>query len=187
MHTHPAGCGIFLVDQTFKFTLESGESPVQENHAGEVVCGDAGAHLPENVADKDAEVILLELKNRKTFDNVQTGKSISVSPASNAPDAIAADSRHYSVQFENDAVRLLRIKFEAGEKSAMHAHPAYCSVILTASVFKMTLADGSVSSNETQPGAVGCVDAEVHLPENTGKNPAEGILIEFKNRQTVKS
>lgn len=187
MHTHPAGCGIFLVDQKFRFTEASGEAQIDETQAGQVMCGDAEAHLPENVGDKDAEVILLELKNRKAFDNVQTGKSISVSSAPNVPDAVAADPRHYSVQFENDDVRLLRIKYGAGEKSVMHAHPASCSVILTRSVFKMTLGDSKVSTSEDEPGTVGCVDAGVHLPENTGKTPAEVILIEFKNRQTFKS
>src|SRR5206468_7048955 len=71
MHHHPAGCGIFLADQTFKFTMQAGGDQTVENHLGDVTCGDAEDHLPQNAGDKDAELVLLELKNRKTFDNVK--------------------------------------------------------------------------------------------------------------------
>src|SRR5207244_3881874 len=60
MHNHPAGCGIFLVDQKFKLTMASGEDQTVEDHAGDVTCGDLENHLPQNAGDKDAELILLE-------------------------------------------------------------------------------------------------------------------------------
>ena len=48
-----------------------------------------------------------------------------------AGDPVTVDPKHYSVEFENDKVRVLRIKYGPGEKSVMHAHPALVAVFLT--------------------------------------------------------
>ena len=183
MHNHPAGCGVFLVDQKFKFTPPQGEAETVENHVGDVTCGDAEDHLPENVGAADAEVILLELKNRKTFDNAPTGKSISVSSKPSVPDGIAADPKHYSVQFENDAVRLLRIKIPPGEKVPMHAHPANCSIELS----NWTAPGDKGQPTEVKAGEVACNDAQAHDGANIGKTPADMVVVEFKNREKFKS
>ncbi len=187
MHSHPAGCGIILVDQTMKFTLVSGDTtPTSTAHTSEVSCFDEEVHLPENVGKAEAELILLELKNRKTFDNLQTGRSITIASAGNVPEAVAADPRHYAVQFENDVVRLVRIKLAAGEKSVMHAHPAHCVVFIDGGSGKNTTPDGKSTTSNFEPRSVDCVDAMVHLPESTHSKSSEILLIEFKNKQTFK-
>jgi hypothetical protein len=140
-------------------------------------------HLPENVGNKDLEVILLDLKNRKTFDNVQTGRPIVIAAKPNRPDAMTADPKHYSVQFENDAVRLLRIRLGPGEKTIMHAHPANCGINLTGGT---TLVDTGERS-ESKPGTVECLDAQAHWVQNIGTKPFEAIAIEFKNQDKFKS
>ena len=183
MHNHPASCAVFLLDSTFKMTAPSGEAQTSNNTAGQVSCGDAEVHLPENAGAKPAEVVLIEFKNRKTFDNIQTGKSIAVSSAPKVPDAIASDPALYSVQFENDAVRVLRIKFGAADKAHMHAHPANCSIEMTGGTTK----DGDGKPEESKPGEAGCGDAQAHAPENVGKQPFETILVEFKNMEKFKS
>jgi uncharacterized protein (TIGR02246 family) len=102
------------------------------------------------------------------------------------PDAVAADPAHYSVEFENSVLRLLRIRYGAGERSTLHAHPASCAVFVTDGAFRMTLADGTTTEGE--PGAAGdvtCVDSEAHLPENVGGRSVELILIELKDRATL--
>jgi len=38
-------------------------------------------------------------------------------------DPVEADSRHYTVELENEKVRVVRIKHGAREKSVMHSHP----------------------------------------------------------------
>jgi hypothetical protein len=43
-------------------------------------------------------------------------------------DPVKVDPKHYTVEFENDKVRVLRIKYGPGEKSVMHAHPALVAV-----------------------------------------------------------
>ena len=38
-------------------------------------------------------------------------------------DPAVVDPDHYTVEFENDAVRILRIKYGPGDESVMHSHP----------------------------------------------------------------
>jgi hypothetical protein len=102
------------------------------------------------------------------------------------PDAVTADPEHYSLSFENELVRLLRVSYGPGEKSVMHRHAASCVVFLTAQTFNFTLPDGTSEPATVPAGALGCGDANVHLPENIGKDAAEFIMIEFKNRETFR-
>src|SRR5688500_15151251 len=102
------------------------------------------------------------------------------------PDAVTADPRHYSVSFENELVRLLRVRYGAGERSVMHRHSASCAVFLTDQTFNFTLPDGTTEPASVPSGALGCGDGNVHLPENIGGEAVEFIMMEFKDRQTFR-
>jgi|SRR5688572_19339697 hypothetical protein len=102
------------------------------------------------------------------------------------PDAVTADPAHYSVSFENELVRLLRVRYGPGEKSVMHRHSANCSVFLTDQTFDFTLPDGTTEPASVPAGALGCGDGNVHLPENIGGEAVEFIMMEFKDRQTFR-
>ena len=102
------------------------------------------------------------------------------------PDAVTADPRHYSVSFENDVARFLRVRYGPGEKSVMHRHLPGCVIFLTDQVFDFTLPDGTTAPASVDAGALGCSDGNVHLPENIGKNTAEFIMVEFKDRTTFR-
>jgi hypothetical protein len=106
-------------------------------------------------------------------------------PAS-LPDAVTGDPAHYSVSFENELVRLLRVNYGSGERSVMHRHPASCVIFLTDQTFDFTLPDGTTAPASVDAGSLGCGDANVHLPENIGPEAAEFIMVEFKNRQTFR-
>ncbi len=99
------------------------------------------------------------------------------------PDAVSADPAHYSVSFENELVRLLRVRDGPGEKSVMHRHSASCVVFLTNQTFNFTLPGGTTDPASVPAGALGCGDANVHLPENIETDEAEFIMIEFKERE----
>jgi hypothetical protein len=99
------------------------------------------------------------------------------------PDAVSADPSHYSVSFENELVRVLRVNYGPGEKSVMHRHFASCVVFLTDQTFNFTLPDGTTEPASVPAGALGCGDGNVHLPENVTTDPAEFIMIEFKARE----
>jgi hypothetical protein len=101
------------------------------------------------------------------------------------PDAVTADPAHYSVRFENELVRLLRVQYGRGEKSVMHRHSANCSVFLTDQTFNFTLPDGTTEPASVPAGALGCGDGNVHLPENIGED-VEFIMMEFKDRETFR-
>ena len=106
--------------------------------------------------------------------------------ATAVPDAVTADPKHYTVSFENELVRLLRVRYGAGEKSAMHRHPASCAVFLTDQTFEFTLPDGTTAPATVPEDALGCSDANIHLPENIG-SAAEFIMIEFKDRERFRN
>jgi hypothetical protein len=170
MHSHPAGCAIFYKDARIRTTSPTGEVRTLEHRAGDVSCSDAYSHLPENVGG-DTEFIQVHLKNRRTFDHLQTGRSLVYPAPIKAPDPIDADPTHYFVQFENDVVRLARIKVPGGVKTPMHAHLAYCIV--------------EIRDMETgvKAGDSSCGNAMAHESLNNAKSVNEAITIEFKNRE----
>jgi hypothetical protein len=97
-------------------------------------------------------------------------------------DAVAADARHYKVEFENDIVRVLRVRLGAGESTPAHGHTAYCAIELSDSSLK----EGNGPVAESKAGQVFCGDATSHAPTNVGKALAESIVVEFKNRQKAR-
>ena len=102
------------------------------------------------------------------------------------PDAVSGDARHYSVEFENELVRVVRARYGPGEKSVLHSHPASCAIFLGDQSFKFTIPDGTTEDDMAWAGEVRCGDADVHLPENVGRQTAELVVLEFKDRQTFK-
>lgn len=97
-------------------------------------------------------------------------------------DAVTADSRHYTVEFENDIVRVLRVRLPAGESTPAHIHSAYCAIELTDSSLK----EGNGLTTESKAKQVFCGDATSHAPRNVGPALAESIVVEFKNRQKAR-
>jgi quercetin dioxygenase-like cupin family protein len=98
-----------------------------------------------------------------------------------AEDAVIADPGHYTVEFENDKVRVIRIKYGPGEKSVMHTHAANVSMPLTEGTVRMTYPDGRSEDLPTKPGVATWSDAAEHLPENLSDAPMEVLLVELKN------
>jgi hypothetical protein len=86
------------------------------------------------------------------------------------------------VEFENDVVRVLRVRLGAGESAPAHSHAAYCAVEITDS----SLRDGNGPVSASKAGQVFCGDATSHAPVNVGKALAESIVVEFKNRQRAR-
>jgi hypothetical protein len=56
------------------------------------------------------------------------------------PDAVTADGKHYTIEFENQYVRVLRIHYGfPHERGNMHNHPRSVTVFLTDGKLKMTM------------------------------------------------
>src|SRR6266849_1638363 len=81
-------------------------------------------------------------------------------------DPVKVDSKHYTVEFENDQVRVLRIKYGARDKSVMHSHPNGVGVFLTETHVKFTLPDGKSVEPTAKAGEIMWLEGGDHLPEN---------------------
>ncbi len=103
------------------------------------------------------------------------------STATIGEDAVIADPQHYTVEFENDRVRIIRIKYGPREKSVMHTHGPNVAIILTENPTRMTMTDGTSEVSTSPAGTVVWSEAQEHLPENLSDDPLEVVLVELKN------
>ncbi|MBZ5582691.1 MAG: cupin domain-containing protein [Acidobacteriia bacterium] len=102
------------------------------------------------------------------------------SPRPVREDPVRVDSRHYTVEMENEKIRIVRVRYDPHEKSVMHGHPACVAIMLTAGRMRFTYPDGSAEDIDATPGQVMHNPALDHLPENIGDRPFEAILVELK-------
>jgi len=71
-------------------------------------------------------------------------------PHPSADDPAITDPRHYKVEFEDDRVRVVGIKYGPGEKSVMHSHPESVAVFVFGGIeVSRTDARGLASLAET--------------------------------------
>ena len=101
-------------------------------------------------------------------------------PQPTADDPVKVDPKHYKVEFENERVRVVRIKYGPSEKSVMHSHPESVAVFLTDARAKFTYPDGRSEDIDAKAGTVQHMDAFTHLPENKTKKRYEVIQVELK-------
>ncbi len=104
-----------------------------------------------------------------------------------AQDPVKVDPQHYKVEFENAQVRVLRIHYGPHEKSVMHSHPNSVAVFLTDGQVKFTYPDGKTEDVQVKAGQTQWTKAGKHLPENTGDNAFELILVEMKAKPAPKA
>lgn len=97
-----------------------------------------------------------------------------------AQDPVVVDSGHYTVMFENDQVRVLKIRYGPNEESVMHEHPAGVAVYLGDMRGQFTLPDGQVLELEGKAGDAEWTEAGAHLPKNLTDQPFELVLVELK-------
>lgn len=95
-------------------------------------------------------------------------------------DPVQVDPKHYTIEFENDRVRVLRIKYGPQERSKMHGHPATVAIFMTDGQSRFTYPDGKSEDVEMKAGQVMYFDAHEHDPANTGDRPFEVIAVELK-------
>ena len=96
------------------------------------------------------------------------------------PDPVSVDPQHYTIELENERVRVLRIRYGPRERSEMHSHPDSVAVFLTDANGRFTFPDGSTEDISASAGQVVSLPAETHLPENLGDEPFEVLQIELK-------
>src|SRR2546422_7672349 len=99
-----------------------------------------------------------------------------------AQDPVKVDPGHYTVEVENDKVRVLRIKYGPHEKSVMHGHPAGVGICLTDHYGRFTFPNGRSEERRKKAGQAFWLPGEEHLPENLDEAPLELILVELKDQ-----
>ncbi len=96
-------------------------------------------------------------------------------------DPTKVDSKHYTVELENEQVRVLRVSYGPNEKSVMHSHPALVVVSLTDAHVRFGDPEGNTEEVRLNAGQTLFMPPTDHLPENLGDRPLEVVLVELKS------
>lgn len=117
----------------------------------------SGPYTAENVSDHPVRLLEIDLKGP---------------PAGPLPvtklDPVTVDPKHYTVEFENEFVRVLRVQFGPGEKGATHEH------ILNRVVFYLNDQPNAKADDVRISGAA------THAESNDSAQPAYRIAVELK-------
>lgn len=84
------------------------------------------------------------------------------------------------VEFENEQIRVVRIRFGPHSKIPMHDAPDVVTVALTPGHLRLTFPDGAIQELDYQSGQTGWVPAQTHAGENMGDAPLEFIAVQLK-------
>jgi quercetin dioxygenase-like cupin family protein len=158
MHEHPTNrIQIYLGAGQMAFTSAGGKTETVAFRAGEVRWSPAGTrHTSENVSDHAFQLVDIELRNHP---HPFTPSDL---------DPLKTDPKHYSLEFENDQVRVLRVRFGPHEKGARHDHQLNHIV-----VYLTDHAKGPA-------GTVKIEGPDVHTEENPLDHAVERIAVDLK-------
>jgi quercetin dioxygenase-like cupin family protein len=162
---------IYLQSGRQQFEYQDGRQPaVFDWKAGQVVWSPpSGMHSPK-VLDHDFDIIEIELKNPGT-DKAITGDL----------DPLKVDPSHYTLEFENPQVRVLRVKIPPHGVAPMHAHPTdRVTVFLTDPNLQTKHSTGKVTTVEHKAGDVAWGTPIEHTEQNLSDQPFEAVSVELK-------
>lgn len=141
--------------------------------AGDVKWSPAsGTHTSEVVSDNPVTIVEVEVK--KPGDPAKK--------VTTALDPLKVDPKDYKLEFENDQVRVVRVKFPPHGGAPMHEHQLNrVVVLLTDQNTRLTLPDGKVDSSVHQAGEAVWGGPTQHKEDNLMDKPFEAIIVEFKS------
>ena len=140
--------------------------------AGDVRWDPAGGlHTSENAGKGSYRIIEVELKKA----HGEPVQFPAIDPLKAAPD-------RYTLLFDNDQVRVVRVKFPKGGGAPLHEHSRPRLLVnLTAQKVEFTTKDGAKNVLEGPAGfARWTPTAGMHSEKNLGDAAFEAILIDFK-------
>ena len=173
MHKHDMNRVMIYLDkgaQTLEY--EGGASKVIAAKGGEVLWDPKGGmHTSMNSGGTTFRIVEIELK--------KDGGPVTWPKA----DPLKVAPKIYTVEFENDQVRVVRVKLGPRQKIAEHEHAVPRIVVpLTELDTAVTAADGTKTSLKGKPGDAIFSRPARHREENTLDKPVELILVEFKGK-----
>jgi quercetin dioxygenase-like cupin family protein len=164
---------VYLQSGRQRFEYHDGREPAVFSYkAGEVKWSPAeGMHSPEVVSSEPFNIIEIELKQPGT------GKKITT-----LIDTAKIDPKHYTIEFENDQVRVVRAHFGPHESTPMHEHTLNRVIVfLSDSNVRVTGADGKAAMTERKAGEASWSAPATHSEENLNDAPFEVVAIEIKD------
>jgi quercetin dioxygenase-like cupin family protein len=162
---------VYLQSGRQRFEYQDGRQPaVFDWKAGQVVWSPpSGMHSPE-VLDHDFDIIEIELKTPGT------GKAVTGNL-----DPLKVDPGHYTLEFENPQVRVLRVRIPPHGVTPMHEHPTdRVTVFLTDQNFQTKDSQGKVATVEHKAGDVAWGTPIEHSEQNLSSQPFEAVTVEIK-------
>ena len=106
--------------------------------------------------------------------------SVSMAGTTVAQDAVMMAGTVYKKAFENERVRMLRVKFRPGELTAPHTHPDYLLYVVEGGKIMTSDVEGVATLIELMAGDYLWVPATKHSMKNVGTTTITGIAVELK-------
>ena len=101
-----------------------------------------------------------------------------------AQDIVKVAPQHSRILLENDDVRVVQTTLAPGETDPVHTHPSGWYYVVQPGSMKVTLADGKVSTWNSQAGEGGWLTTRSpHSDENVGKSTIVWVLVEIKSAE----
>ena len=163
---------IYLQPGRQDFDYQAQGKKTIEWKAGEAKWSPAsGQHIAEITSDQPVRIIEVELKKPGTSNKHK-----------NPLDPLKVDPKHYHVEFENDQVRVMRVKIGPKEMAPMHSHVLNRVVVyLTDQKNRVTSADGKVEEVTHKAGDVAFAGQAKHKEENIGDKEFEVLVVDLKS------
>jgi hypothetical protein len=162
---------VHLSPGVMRLAFESGPVNDVKFVAGTVRWDPAGGmHTSENIGGTTYRIVEVEL--RKPGAPVRWP----------ALDPLKVAAGIYRREFENDQVRVLRVRIKPGQSIPRHEHVTNrVTIALTPARIRLTKADGSVVESRFEAGEARWGQPDTHSEQNEMKEPIELILIDIKD------
>ena len=93
----------------------------------------------------------------------------------------AANPQQRAIIFENERVRVFEVRFDPGEKIALHSPiRTTWSMCLAAGTLKLSSPDGKSAEVVLKAGQTLWLPAETHAAENVRSTDAHSLVVELK-------
>jgi quercetin dioxygenase-like cupin family protein len=171
-HRHDANrVMVYLQSARQRFEYQDGRKPeVFDWKAGQVKWSLADGMHAGQVLDHDFNIIEIELKTPGT-DKTITG----------ALDPLKVDPAHFTLEFENPQVRVLRVRIKPKGVVPMHAYSTdRVTVFLTDQEFRVKDSTGKVETVEHKAGDAVWETPTTQTDQNLSDKPFEAVTVEVK-------
>jgi quercetin dioxygenase-like cupin family protein len=173
LHEHKLNRVMIYMQPGEQIISQDGKKTTLKFKAGDVKWSSAsGMHTSEIISGSPVPIIELEVK--KPGDPSKS--------ATTALDPLKVAPNIYKLEFENDQVRVVRVKFGPNQPVPEHEHMLNrVTVYLTDQRSKLTTPDGKSEESAHKAGEVAWGGPTKHKEQNLLDKPVEILVVEFKN------